>query len=294
MKRTLGLAGWIFVAPALIAILVFFALPVLAALVMSFSDFDIYALADLRNLRFVGFDNYLTLLQTPLFWQALANTLFFVVVGVPLSIAASLGAALLLHSKLARFKGFYRTALFAPVVTTLVAVAVVWRYLLHTRYGLVNHGLAQLGLEPVDWLGDPTWAMPAIMLMSVWKNFGYNMVILLAGLQAIPEDLYEAARLDGAKRWQLLRHITLPTLAPMLLVVSILTMAGHFQLFAEPYVMTQGGPAQRTVTVLYFMYEEGFKWWSLGSASAVAFVLFALMFSLTLLQLRVARKSEAA
>jgi multiple sugar transport system permease protein len=294
MKHTLGLAGWIFIAPALIAILVFFALPVLAALVMSFSDFDIYALADLRNLRFVGFDNYLTLLQTPLFWQALANTLFFVVVGVPLSIAASLGAALLLHSKLARFKGFYRTALFAPVVTTLVAVAVVWRYLLHTRYGLINHGLAQLGLEPVDWLGDPTWAMPAIMLMSVWKNFGYNMVILLAGLQAIPEDLYEAARLDGAKRWQLLRHITLPTLAPMLLVVSILTMAGHFQLFAEPYVMTQGGPAQRTVTVLYFMYEEGFKWWSLGSASAVAFVLFALMFTLTLLQLRVARKSEAA
>jgi multiple sugar transport system permease protein len=294
MKHTLGLAGWIFIAPALIAILVFFALPVLAALVMSFSDFDIYALADLRNLRFVGFDNYLTLLQTPLFWQALANTLFFVVVGVPLSIAASLGAALLLHSKLARFKGFYRTALFAPVVTTLVAVAVVWRYLLHTRYGLINHGLAQLGMEPVDWLGDPTWAMPAIMLMSVWKNFGYNMVILLAGLQAIPEDLYEAARLDGAKRWQLLRHITLPTLAPMLLVVSILTMAGHFQLFAEPYVMTQGGPAQRTVTVLYLMYEEGFKWWSLGSASAVAFVLFVLMFTLTLLQLRVARKSEAA
>ena len=294
MTHTLRLAGWIFIAPALIAITVFFALPVLAALVMSFSDFDIYALADLRNLRFVGFDNYLTLLQTPLFWQALANTLFFVVVGVPLSIAASLGAALLLHSKLARFKGFYRTALFAPVVTTLVAVAVVWRYLLHTRYGLVNHGLTQLGLEPVDWLGDPTWAMPAIMLMSVWKNFGYNMVILLAGLQAIPEDLYEAARLDGAKRWQLLRHITLPTLAPMLLVVSILTMAGHFQLFAEPYVMTQGGPAQRTVTVLYFMYEEGFKWWSLGSASAVAFVLFALMFTLTLLQLRLAKKSEAA
>jgi multiple sugar transport system permease protein len=294
MKASLRLAGWIFVAPALIAITVFFALPVLAALVMSFSDFDIYALADLRNLRFVGFDNYLALLRTPLFWQALGNTLFFVVVGVPLSIAASLGAALLLHSKLARFKAFYRTALFAPVVTTLVAVAVVWRYLLHTRYGLINHGLVQLGLEPVDWLGDPTWAMPAIMLMSVWKNFGYNMVILLAGLQAIPEDLYEAARLDGAKRWQLLRHITLPTLAPMLLVVSILTMAGHFQLFAEPYVMTQGGPAQRTVTVLYFMYEEGFKWWSLGSASAVAFVLFALMFALTLLQLRVAKKQEAA
>ena len=136
--------------------------------------------------------------------------------------------------------------------------------------------------------------LPAIMLMSVWKNFGYNMIILLAGLQAIPADLYEAARLDGARRWALLRHITLPSLAPMLLVVSILTMAGHFQLFAEPYGMTQGGPAQRTVTVLYFMYEEGFKWWSLGSASAVAFVLFIFMFALTLLQLRVARRTAAA
>lgn len=290
MRRRRGLAAWLFVAPALMAIGVFFVLPVLAALAMSFTDFDIYALADLRHLRWVGLANYAQLLQTPLFWQALANTLFFVIVGVPLSIAVSLGAALLLHSPLARLKGFYRTALFAPVVTTLVAVAVVWRYLLHTRYGLLNHGLSWLGIDAVDWLGDPDWALPAILLMSIWKNFGYNMIILLAGLQAIPQDHYEAARLDGANRWQLLRHITLPSLAPMLIVVSILTMAGHFQLFAEPYVMTQGGPAQRTVTVLYFMYEEGFKWWSLGSASAVAFVLFAFMFALTLLQLRLTRE----
>jgi multiple sugar transport system permease protein len=282
-------AGWLFVAPAMLAIAVFFVVPVLAALAMSFTDFDIYALASWSNVRFVALDNYLHLLSTPLFWRALANTLFFVVVGVPLSIAASLGAALLLNSPLVRFKAFFRTALFAPVVTTLVAVAIVWRYLLHTRYGLLNHALDGLGLPPVDWLGDPHWAMPAIVLMSVWKNFGYNMIILLAGLQAIPRDLYEAAELEGASRWQQLRHVTLPALAPMLLMVSILTMAGHFQLFAEPYVMTQGGPAQRTVTVLYFMYEEGFKWWSLGSASAVAFVLFAFMFAFTLLQMRVSR-----
>lgn len=289
-----SVAGWIFVAPALAAIAVFFVVPVVAALAMSFTDFDIYALADIGNLRFVGLDNYLRLLQTPLFWQALGNTLYFVVVGVPLSIAASLGAALLLHSRLTRFKAFYRTALFAPVVTTLVAVAVVWRYLFHTRYGLLNYALAAIGIDPIDWLGDPNWAMPAIILLSVWKNFGYNMIILLAGLQAIPEDLYEAARIDGASALRQLRHVTLPMLAPMLLMVSILTMAGHFQLFAEPYVMTQGGPAQRTITVLYFMYDEGFKWWSLGSASAVAFVLFVLMFAVTLLQLRVARRAEAA
>lgn len=287
------LAGWVFVAPAMSAIAVFFVGPVLAALAMSLTDFDIYALADWRNLRFVGFDNYVALLRNPLFWQALLNTCIFVVLGVPLSIGASLGAALLLHSPMARLQGFFRTALFAPVVTTLVAVAVVWRYLFHTRYGLLNHALDAIGIAPVDWLGDPLWAMPAIVLLSVWKNFGYNMVILLAGLQAIPEDLYEAARLDGARRWALFRHITLPSLAPMLLVVSILTMAGHFQLFAEPYVMTQGGPAQRTVTVLYLMYEEGFKWWSLGSASAVAFVLFVIMFAITLLQMHVSKKAQA-
>lgn len=285
------LTGWLFVAPALAAIVAFFAVPVAGALLVSFTDFDIYALADLRNLRFVGLANYMRLVETPLFWQALVNTLYFVAVGVPLSIAASLGAALLIHSRLARFKSFHRTAMFAPVVTTLVAVAVVWRYLLHTRYGLVNYGLASLGIDPVDWLGDPHWAMPAIMLMSVWKNFGYNMIIFLAGLQSIPDDLYEAARIDGASRWQQFLVVTVPSLAPMMLMVSILTMAGHFQLFAEPYVMTQGGPAQRTVTVLYFMYEEGFKWWSLGSASAVAFVLFLFMFAVTLLHLRVARQA---
>jgi multiple sugar transport system permease protein len=287
-------AGWVFVAPALAALAVFFVVPVAGALAMSFTDFDIYALADLANLRFVGLENYVRLLHTPLFWQALFNTVYFVVLGVPLSIAASLGAALLLHSRFARFKAVYRTALFAPVVTTLVAVAVVWRYLLHTRYGWLNYALGAVGIGPIDWLGDPHWAMPAIILLSVWKNFGYNMIILLAGLQAIPTDLYEAARIDGASAWRQLRDVTLPALAPVLLMVSILTMAGHFQLFAEPYVMTQGGPAQRTITVLYFMYDEGFKWWSLGSASAVAFVLFVIMFAVTLLQLRAARYAQAA
>jgi multiple sugar transport system permease protein len=284
-------AGWLFVAPALMAIAVFFVVPVAAALLMSATDFDIYALADLRNVRFVGLGNYLQLLQTPLFWRALLNTLFFVVVGVPLSIGMSLGTALLLHSPLVRFRGFYRTALFAPVVTTLAAVAVVWVFLLHARYGLLNYGLSWLGLHPVDWLGDPHWAMPSIVLLSVWKNFGYNMIILLAGLQAIPGELYEAAQLDGAGPGALFRHVTVPALAPMLLMVSILTMAGHFQIFAEPYVMTQGGPAERTVTVLYLMYENGFKWWSLGSASAVAFVLFLFMLGFSLLQARLTRSA---
>ncbi|MET0440607.1 MAG: sugar ABC transporter permease [Casimicrobiaceae bacterium] len=283
MKR--ATAGWWFVAPALAVIGIFFVLPVAAALLVSFTDFDIYALADIRNLRVVGLRNYVRLLETPEFWHALGNTLYFVVVGVPLSIAASLGTALLLDSRLARATSFFRTALFMPVVTTLVAVAVIWRYLLNTRYGLINYALGRLGVAPIDWLGDPHWAMPAIILFAVWKSFGYNMVILFAGLQSIPRELYEAARMDGASVLQQFRYITVPSLAPILLMVSILTIAGHFQLFAEPYVMTQGGPLQSTVSVLYFMYEEGFKWWNLGSASAVAFLLFLLIFAVTVVQL---------
>jgi multiple sugar transport system permease protein len=286
-------AGWWFVAPALLVIAVFFFLPVLAALALSLTDFDLYALADLGNLRLIGLRNYTQLLATPLFWQALGNTLYFVVVGVPFSIVVSFGAALLLHSRLVRFRAFFRTALFAPVVTTLVAVAVIWRYLFDTRYGWLNYALGAVGLPSIDWLGDPRWAMPAIIVFAVWKSFGYNMIILLAGLQSIPDELYEAARIDGASFWRQFRHVTLPMLAPIVVMVSILTIAGYFQLFAEPYVMTQGGPLQSTVSVLYFMYEEGFKWWNLGSASAVAFVLFVLIFTLTVLQLRLARWQSA-
>jgi len=287
-------ASRLFVAPALLVIGVFFFLPVVAALAVSFTDFDIYALADFGNMRFVGLQNYARLLETPLFWQAFGNTLYFVVIGVPLSVGTSLGLALLLHSRLVRFRDLFRTALFAPVVTTLVAVAVIWRYLFNTQYGLINYAFGGLGIERIDWLGDPTWAMPAIIVFAVWKNFGYNMLILLAGLQAIPEELYEAARIDGASFWRRFRHVTLPMLGPVMAMVNVLTIAGYFQLFAEPYVMTQGGPLQSTVSVLYFMYEEGFKWWNLGSASAVAFMLFLFILALTAVQLRLARWQQPA
>jgi multiple sugar transport system permease protein len=283
-------AAWVFLAPAMIVLGLFFLLPVVAALALSLTDYDLYALADIRNLRFIALANYVDLLQRPLFWSALGHTVYFVAIGVPLSMLASLGAALLLNSPLARAKPFFRTALFAPVVTTVVAVAVIWRYLFNTKYGLVNFSLGELGIGPIDWLGDPRWSMPTIILFAVWKNFGYNMIIFLAGLQAIPPDLYEAARIDGASPMRQFRHITLPMLKPTMVMVSILTVSGYFQLFAEPYVMTEGGPLQSTVSVLYLMYEEGFKWWSLGSASAVAFLLFVIMFAVTLAMLRYSRR----
>lgn len=286
-------AAWFFVAPALLLIVVFFFVPVLAAFFLSFTDFDIYALANPDHLRVVGLKNYQELLASEDFWKALGNTFYFVLVGGPLSVGISLGTALLLQSKVVRFKSFFRTIFFAPVVTTIVAVAVVWRYLYHTKYGFLNYILHFLGIDPVDWLGDPIWAMPAIILMAVWKGFGYNMVIFIAGLQNIPDELYESARIDGAGAWQQFWHVTLPMLAPTFLFVGLMTMIGYFQLFAEPYVMTLGGPLQSTVSIVYLMYEQGFKWWNLGYAAAVAFVLFIIMLVATLIQFRL-QKTDAA
>jgi len=287
-------APWPFVSPALLAIGLFFVVPAIASLFLSFTDFDIYALADLNNLRFVGFDNYTRLTGNPLFWRAMGNTLWFVMLGVPLVVALSLAAALLVNARTLHWKPLWRVALFAPYVTTLVATAVVWRYLLHTRYGLVNYALGWFGIEPIDWLGSPTASLPAILIFVAWKTFGYNMIIFMAALQTVPHELHEAARIDGAGPWARFRHVTLPAIAPVVLLVSILSVAGFFQLFAEPYVMTQGGPAQSTVTVLYFMYEEGFKWWNLGSGAAVAFILFVMIFAVTLAQLAVAKRAERA
>ena len=286
-------AAYAFLAPALLLIGVFFFLPVVAAFVLSFTDFDIYAIGDPANTRFVGAANYQRLAETPLFWQSLRNTFYFALVGGPLSIAVSLGAALLVNARLVRFRALFRTVYFIPFVTTLVAVAIVWRYLYHARYGLLNYGLGIFGLGPIDWLGDPRWAMPAIILMTVWKSFGYNMLIFIAGLQAIPEELHEAARIDGASALQRFRHVTLPQLGPTLVFVTVITMIGFFQLFVEPYVMTLGGPLRATTSVVLLMYEEGFRWWRLGYAAAVAFVLFAVILAATLVQLKL-RPKEAA
>jgi multiple sugar transport system permease protein len=280
-------------SPALGAIFLFFAMPLIAALLLSLTDFDIYALADPRNTRVVGGDNYLRLLRDPLFWRVMRNTLVFVVLGVPLTLLAALGGALLVSSKLARLRGLFRTVFFAPVVTTLVAVAVVWRYLYHPRYGLINHMLALAGLPQIDWLGDPAWATAAITILAVWRSFGYALVIYVVGLQAIPEPLYEAAELDGAGTWRMLRDITLPLLRPTTRFVTVLTTVGLFQIFAEPYVMTRGGPLYATTSITLLMYQQGFRWWNLGSAAAIAFVLFALIIAATGLQELLRRRRSA-
>jgi len=279
-------AAFLFLAPALAVLALFFFLPVLAGFALSLTDFDLYALGDLHNLRFVALANYAAVLKSGLFWSALGNTLYFALVGGPATVVVALGAALLVNAKAARWKPLFRTAYFAPVVTTLVAVAIVFRFLYHPRFGALDRALVSLGLPAIDWLGDPRWAMPAIILLAVWKNFGYNMIIFLAGLQAIPEDLYEAARIDGAGAWRQFRHVTIPLLGPTFLFVGIVTAIGYLQLFPEPYVMTYGGPLNKTLSAVMLMYVQGFRWWRMGYAAAIAFLLCLVIVAATALQMR--------
>ncbi|MFL5612155.1 MAG: carbohydrate ABC transporter permease [Gemmatimonadaceae bacterium] len=283
-------AAWYFLSPALVLIGLFFFLPVGASLLLSITDFDIYALGNTSLARFVGVRNYANLIHNPTFWTAVENTFYFAVVGGPLTVAASLGAALLVNARAVKLRGLFRTIYFTPFVTTLVAIAVVWRYLYHPRYGLLNYLLGHIGVGPIDWLGDPHWAMPSIILMAIWKNFGYNMLIFIAGLQSVPEELYEAARIDGAGALRRFWHVTVPQLAPTFLFVGVVTMIGYFQLFAEPYVMTGGGPLRATTSLVLFMYEEGFRWWRMGVAAAIAFVLFGIILLWTLVQMRLQRE----
>ncbi|EZP53863.1 MULTISPECIES: carbohydrate ABC transporter permease [unclassified Sphingomonas] len=285
-------AAWLFTAPVLAIIALVFVLPTSLALALSVTDYSIYALADWSNLRFVGLGNFTELLSTPLFWRALGNTMLFAGIGVPMAIGTSLFTALLLDDVTVRWKPLWRVLLFAPYVTSVVATAVVWRILFNERFGLINRALGAIGIAPVDWLGDPHLSIPAILIFVTWKIFGYNMIVFTAALSAVPGELIEAARLDGAGRWGRFRHVTLPAIGPTLLLATVMSVAGFLQIFAEPYVMTQGGPAQSTTTVLYFMFDEGFKWWNLGQASAVAFILFLMILAVTLVQTRIGRRYE--
>src|SRR5258708_2709769 len=284
--RSESRAALLFLAPSLLLIGVFFIVPVVAGFALSLTDFDLYSIGDIRNLRFVALRNYRELAGNGVFWQAIGNTLYFALVGGPLTMLASLVAALMINSRLTRWKSAFRTIYFAPVVTTLVAVAVVFKYLYHPRFGVLNLALGHLGMAPIDWLGNPRLAMLSIIILAVWRGFGYTMIIFIAGLQNIPYELYEAARIDGAGAWRQFRHLTLPMLAPTFLFVGVVTAIGQLQIFGEPYVMTRGGPLNRTLTAVMLMYDQGFRWWRMGYAASVAFVLFLIVGGATLLQLK--------
>ncbi|HWM39769.1 MAG TPA: sugar ABC transporter permease [Streptomyces sp.] len=278
--------GWMFSMPFLALFLTFMAVPIVATLVMSFTDFGLRNVADPLSTEFIGIENYAKLFEDERFLTSLFNTGYFVVLGVPLTVGAGLFAAVLLNSGIGRMRTVFRVGFYAPVVTSIVAVAVVWRFVLDPADGLIAQLAGEVGLTSPDFLGSKALAMPSLIVMAVWRNMGTAMVLFLAGLQSIPVEVREAARLDGASMWQEFRRITVPLLRPTMLYVCVMTSIGFLNVFEEPFVMTEGGPDNSTLTVSLDMYREGFSYFHMGYASAMAYVLFTVILAITLLQLR--------
>ena len=275
--------AYLFIAPQILGLLAFAVFPTLAVIVLSFTQWDL-----IHPMQWVGLSNYHRQFSDPLFWQSLLQTLYFTVVSIPLTMVIALLAALALNRKIA-LRAWYRAAFFMPVVTSTVAVAIVWSWLFNPDYGLINSLLSDIGINGPSWLSDLNWAMPSIIIVSVWQSFGYSMVIFLAGLQGIPAHLYEAAQIDGAGRRQQLLYVTLPMLSPTTFFLLVTGLISSFQVFNQIYVMTQGGPADVTRVLVYQIYELAFQLFKFGDASVVTIVLFAIILAVTLIQFRFAR-----
>jgi multiple sugar transport system permease protein len=274
-------AGYLFLLPNIIGFLLFSLLPVGATLVISTLNWDL-----IQEPKFVGLQNYVTLFRDDtIFHQVAGNTAYFVVGVVPASIVLSLLLALAMNTRL-RGISLFRAIFFIPVITSSVAVAMLWRWLYNTDYGLINVGLHALGLPVIPWLSSTRWAMPAVIIMAVWKNLGYNMIIYLAGLQGIPPTLYEAAALDGAGGWARFKDITLPLLGPTTFFILIISIINSFQVFDLAFILTHGGPGIATNTIVMYIYDQGFQYFQMGYAAAIAWVLFIVIFLITLLQMR--------
>jgi multiple sugar transport system permease protein len=275
------LSGYAFLAPSFIILAVFTYFPVAYALGLSFFKWRIMR----GEPTFNGLGNYQLLLTSEDFWQAIWNTVYFAVGSIPTGMAIALFIAILLNRPM-RALPIYRTAYFLPTVTSMVAVSVVWMWIYHPDVGLMNYVLQLFHLPAIRWLNDPRWAMPALIILGIWKGLGYNVIIYLAGLQNIPQHLYEAAQIDGANRWQLFRNITWPLLTPTSFLILIMAVINSFQAFTEFHVMTQGGPIGSTTVIVYYLYQQAFQQFNMGYGSALAIVLFLIILGLTLIQNR--------
>ncbi len=277
-------AYWLMM-PTVIIIFCFHVLPIFYSFGLAFYNWDLISEA-----KFTGFRNFKILFKDALFWKSLFNTVYYTAVSVPLSIFFSLFIAMLLNQKI---KGMdaYRVIYFIPVITSINAVSIVWKLIYHPNFGLLNKVLESVGIPGQRWLLDPKWALLAIVVMSVWKHLGYNVIIFLTGLKNIPNHLYEAAEVDGAGRWSQFRHITWPLLSPITFFILVMSIIGSFQVFAQIYMMTPGGgPMNSTMTVVFYLYKVGFGDFHFGYAAAVAFELFIMIFVMTLLQKLVVEK----
>lgn len=277
---------YIFIAPALLILILFSLIPITIAFVISFTDLDLKGLADWSNISFIGLENYTTLLTDTVFHKAIFNTLFYVVIGVPLVIISSLSIALLINYGKNLVFTIFRAVYFMPAITNIIAVAVVWGFLYNTEYGLFNYVLSLVDVDKVPWLEQPVLAKLSLIVLAVWKGIGINMIIFLAALQGIPNSYYEAARIDGAKRWQVLIYITIPLLRYSIFFVTVTTLIGWLQFFEEPFIMTQGGPLDGTVSMALFIYQRGFQFSEFGYAAAGSFVLFIVIIIVTLVQFK--------
>lgn len=272
---------FLFIGPWLIGFIVFTAGPILASVFLSFTNWNILSPA-----KWVGIANYTRLAKDPLFWIALGNTIYYTVGSVVIVTIGSLLAAILLNQKL-RGVTVFRTLYYLPSVTSGVAVAILFSWIYNPEFGILNHLLSLVGIEGPKWLFDEHWAMPALIFMSLW-GIGGNMVIFLAGLQDIPQTLIEAARLDGANWWAEFRHVVVPMISPVIFLVIITSTISAFQVFLQPYVMTGGGPGNATLVLVLYLYQNAFLWWKMGYGSSMAWVLFVVILSLTLIQFRLA------
>src|SRR5688572_6080514 len=280
--------GWSFALPFVVLFGVFLAGPILVSFVVSFTDMRVTDIRTPFDVDFVGLANYTDVLQDPTFRKAVRNTVVYVVFAVPLTISLGLLIALGLNQAVVRLRNVFRTGFFLPYVTSMIAIAVVWRLILGTDSGLLNGLLETIGIDGPGWLTDPTWALWSIIMVTVWHGVGLQMIIFLAGLQAIPNELYEAASVDGAKRWHKFRYVTLPMLRPTLLFSMVVASIGLIQVFDEPYVMTQGGPLDATLTVAFHTYNQ-FAFGNYGETSAIAYLMFIGIAGVTLLEFKFLR-----
>jgi multiple sugar transport system permease protein len=282
-------SAYLFLAPGLLLFSVFTVFALVFAFYLTFHEWSIIE----PDRPFVGLDNYSRMVEDERFRRAVINTAYYTGATVPLTMGIGLLIALLLNQPI-RGRGLFRTMYFLPVVTPFVVVAIIWKWLYNGDFGLFNYYLLKTKLisEPLLWLADKDLAMPAVVLMSVWSGVGFSMVIYLAGLQSIPQELYEAARVDGAGAWSRLRHITIPMLAPTTLFLMVMGIIGSFQVFTQIFIMTNGGPVDRTTTMVFYIYESAFKFYEMGYASTLAYALFAMLFFFTLVQLRMYRRAE--
>lgn len=278
------LLGWLTVTPALVSQILFIYLPLATALSISFNNWNL-----IRPMRWVGLDNYKAMFTNADFWNSLKITAIYVVGTVIPSVVLGLVLALFLNIKWLKGKGMLRTLFYIPVITSMAAAAVIWGWLFESNYGLVNVMLGWFGIGKIAWLSDPNYSLVALMIIGIWKRVGYNMVLFLAGLQAIPSVYYEAADIDGASSYQKIMSITLPLLSPTTLFVFIVQFIASFRVFVSVSVMTRGGPAKSTQVITYYLYENAFRYLKFGYASAVAVFMFLLMVFFTVFQFRASK-----